>query len=125
MGGGGVPRDQYNAAAKVQVKWLPQSYVQNISSSGLYRLYAFDQQVLDPRNRYALSITKDSQRTYWGELRQLYTGNASRPWADQGMILGWKYPNSGGTDEPIDTTPGSAYGKDDAPIALGQTFRRH
>lgn len=123
MGGGGVPTDQYNAAAKVQVKWLPQSYVQNITTSGLYRLYAFDQPVLDPRNRYALNITKDSQRTYWGELRQLYTGSASRPWVDKGMILGWKYPNGSGSNiQLIDTTAGSPYGKDDAPIALGQTF---
>ncbi|MES2598343.1 MAG: Calx-beta domain-containing protein [Verrucomicrobiota bacterium] len=123
MGGGSVPIDHYNAAAKVQVKWLPQNYVQNITSSGLYRLHAFDQQVLDPRNRYALTITKDSQRTYWGELRQLYTGSAGRPWADKGMILGWKYPNGSGSNiQLIDTTAGSPYGRDDAAIALGQTF---
>lgn len=123
MGGGGVPTDHYNAAAKVQVKWLPQSYVQNIKTSGLYRLHAFDQQVLDPRNRYALNITKDSQRTYWGELRQLYTGSATRPWVDKGMILGWKYPSGSGSNiQLIDTTAGSPYGKDDAPVALGQTF---
>lgn len=123
MGGGGVPTDHYNAAAKVQVKWLPQSYVQNITTSGLYRLHAFDQPVLDPRNRYALNITKDSQRTYWGELRQLYTGSATRPWVDKGMILGWKYPNGSGSNiQLIDTTAGSPYNKDDAPVALGQTF---
>ena len=123
MGGGGVPTDQYNVAAKVQVKWLPQSYVQNAASSGLYRIYAFDQQVLDPRNRYALTITKDSQRTYWGEVRQLYNGSAARPWADKGMILGWKYPSGSGSNiQLIDTTAGSPYGKDDAAIALGQTF---
>ena len=123
MGGGGVPTDHYNAAAKVQVKWLPASFVQNITTSGLYRIHAFDQPILDPRNRYAFTVTKDSQRTYWGELRQLYTGNTSKPWVDQGMILGWKYgANGGGNIQLIDTTPGSPYGKDDAPIALGQTF---
>ena len=123
MGGGGVPTDQYNAAAKVQVKWLPQNYVQNVTASGLYRIYAFDQQVLDPRNRYAMTITKDSQRTYWGEVRQLYNGSSSRPWADKGIILGWKYPSESGSNiQLIDTTAGSPYGKDDAAIALGQTF---
>ena len=126
MGGGNVPTDHYNAAAKVQIKWLPPSYVQNITSSGLYRIYAFDQPALDPRNRYAMTITKDSQRTYWGELRQSYTGNATKPWADNGMILGWKFPGNqsqGGSNiQLIDTTPGSPYGKDDAAIALGQTF---
>lgn len=123
MGGGGVPTDHYNAAAKVQVKWLPQNYVLNVTSSGLYRVYAFDQQVLDPRNRFAMTIMKDSQRTYWGEVRQLYNGNATRPWADKGMILGWKYPSGSGSNiQLIDTTAGSPYGKDDAAIALGQTF---
>ncbi len=63
MGGGGVPVDHYNAAAKNQIKWLPDNFVQNITSSGTYRLYAMDQPILDPRNRYALTITKDSQRT--------------------------------------------------------------
>ncbi len=123
MGGGSVPRDQYNVAAKVQVKWLPQSYVQNVTTSGLYRIYAFDQPQLDPRNRYAMTITKDSQRTYWGEVRQLYNGDAGRPWADKGILLGWKYPNGSGSNiQLIDTTPGSPYNKDDAAIALGQTF---
>lgn len=123
MGGGGVPIDHYNAAAKNQVKWLPDNFVQNISTSGLYRLYAFDQPVLDPQNNYALTIVKDAQRTYWGELRQLYSGSTNRPWVDQGMILGWKFAaGSGSNIQLIDTTPGSPYGKDDAPIALGSTF---
>lgn len=123
MGGGGVPADHYNAAAKSQIKWMPDNFVQNVTASGLYRIHAFDQAVLDPRNRYALTIVKDSQRTYWGELRQNYTGNATRPWADQGMLLGWKFPNGSGSNiQLIDTTPGSPYGKDDAAVALGQTF---
>jgi regulation of enolase protein 1 (concanavalin A-like superfamily) len=123
MGGGGVPVDQYNVSAKNQIKWLPDNFVQNITTSGLYRLYAFDQPILDPRNRYALTITKDSTRVYWGELRQQYTGSVSRPWVDQGMLLGWKFPlGASGSLQLIDSTPGSPYGKDDAPIALGQTF---
>lgn len=123
MGGGGVPVDQYNTSAKFQIKWLPDNFVQRITGSGLYRLHAFDQPILDPRNRYALTIVKDSTRTYWGELRQQYTGSASRPWVDQGMILGWKFPaSSAGSVQLIDTTPGSPYAKDDAPVALGQTF---
>lgn len=123
MGGGGVPKDHYNAAAKVQVKWLPNSFVKNVTSSGLYRIYAFDQPSLDPRNSYAMTITKDSLRTYWGEVRQNYNGDTGRPWADKGMILGWKYPSgSGGNIQLIDTTPGSPYNKDDAAISVGSTF---
>ena len=123
MGGGGVPKDHYNAAAKVQIKWLPDNFVQNVTASGLYRIYAFDQPVLEPRNRYAMTITKDSQHTYWGEVRQNYNGDTTRPWADKGLILGWKYSSGGGSNiQLLDTTPGSPYGKDDAAIALGSTF---
>ena len=123
MGSGAVPTDHYNAAAKNQVKWMPDNYVQNITSSGLYRLHAMDQPILDPRNRYALTIVKDAQRTYWGELRQNYNASLSRPWADKGMLLGWKFPTGGGGNiQRIDTTPGSPYLKDDAAIALGSTF---
>ena len=123
MGSGGVPTDHYNAQAKNQIKWLPSDYISDITASGLYRVHAFDQPVLDPANRYAIKIVKDSQRTYWGEVRQLYNGSASRPWADKGLLLGWRFPNgSGGNIQRIDTTPGSLFGKDDAAISLGRTF---
>lgn len=123
MGGGGVPTDQYNAQAKNQIKWLPNDYLLNITQSGQYRIYAFDQPSLVPAQFYAMKIVKDATRTYWGEFRQLYTGNATRPWADKGLILGWNFPaGSGSNIQLIDTTPGSPYGKDDSPISIGRTF---
>ena len=37
--------------------------------------------------------------------------------------LGWRYPNSGGGNiQLIDTTPGSPFAKEDAPVSLGSTF---
>ncbi len=123
MGGGNVPNEHYNSQAKNQIRWLPRDYIQDITQSGLYRIFAYDQPTLEPTKRYALNITKDAQRVYWGELRQVYTGSASRPWADKGLLLGWRYPNgSGGNLQRIDTTPGSPFGKDDAAISLGRTF---
>lgn len=123
MGNGGVPNEHYNSQAKNQIRWLPRDYIQDITQSGLYRIFAFDQPTLEPTKRYALNITKDAQRVYWGELRQVYTGSTTRPWADKGLLLGWRYPNgSGGNLQRIDTTPGSPFGKDDAAISLGQTF---
>ena len=123
MGSGGVPTDQYNAQAKNQIKWLPSNYIQTITQSGQYRLYAFDQPSLEPSKTYAIKIVKDASRTYWGEFRQLYTGNTTRPWADKGLILGWNFPNGGASNiQLIDTTPGSPFGKDDSPISLGRTF---
>lgn len=124
MGGGSTPTDHYNAQAKNQIKWLPDSYVRTISQSGTYRVYAMDQPTLDPANSYAVKIVKDSQRTYWGEVRQLYNGSASRPWADKGMLLGWTFTGgaNGSNIQLIDTTPGSQFAKDDAAISLGRTF---
>ena len=123
MGGIGLPLGHYNAAGKNQIRWLPNDYVTEVTASGSYRIFAHDQSRLDPAQRFALKITKDSSRTYWGELRGLYTGHATRTWADYGLILGWKFPGGGGGNwQLIDTTPGSPFGKDDSPVSLGRTF---
>ena len=123
MGSGPFPTAQYNAQAKNQIKWLPDAFVQRVTQSGGYRIYAFDQTSLDPSNRYAMTIVKDAQRTYWGEVRSLFTTN---PWTEKGMILGWRFPGGSGSNvQLIDTTPGTPTGnnsKDDAPISLGTTF---
>lgn len=123
MGGIGLPNGHYNAAGKSQIRWLPNDYVTEVTAGGTYRIFAQDQSRLDPAQRFALKITKDSSRTYWGELRGLYTGHATRTWADYGLILGWKFPGGGGNNwQLIDTTPGSPFGKDDSPVSLGRTF---
>ena len=121
MGGGSFPSNQYNAQARNQIKWLPSSFVQTVTTSGQYRITAFDLGTLDPTRRYAMKIAKDSQRTYWGEVRTLFDG--SNNWATNGMILGWNWPtNSGSNIQLIDTTPGSPGAKNDAPIYVGRTF---
>jgi regulation of enolase protein 1 (concanavalin A-like superfamily) len=123
MGGIGLPLGHYNAAGKNQIRWLPNDYVTEATGSGTYRIFAQDQSRLDASQRFALKITKDSLRTYWGELRGLYTGHATRTWADYGLILGWKFPGGGGNNwQLIDTAPGSPFGKDDSPVSLGRTF---
>ncbi len=120
MGGGGFPAGHYNAQGKNQIRWLPSEFVQPVSQSGVYRLYAYDRAVLDSTKRYALTVVKDVQRTYWGMVRSLFDAN---PFARSGMVLGWRFPNGGGSNfQLIDTTPGSPYAKTDAPISLGATF---
>ncbi|MCP5556202.1 MAG: PKD domain-containing protein [Verrucomicrobiaceae bacterium] len=120
MGNGPTPAGQYNAQAKSQIKWLPPEYREEVTQSGLYRIYAFDQARLNPARRYAMTLVKDAQRTYWGEVRSLFTSNN---WASNGMILGWRFPSGSGSNvQLIDTTPGSPFGKEDAPISLGSTF---
>ncbi len=120
MGGAGYPAGHYNAQAKNQIKWLPSNFVENVTTSGVYRLYAFDQGVLLPDRRYAMTIVKDAQRTYWGEVRALVDTN---PWVKNGMLLGWRYPNGSGSNlQRIDTTPGSPFSQEDAAISVGSTF---
>ena len=117
---GSFPAGHYNSQAKSQIKWLTPAFVQSISQSGQYRLHAFDQATLVPGQRYAFTIVKDAQRTYWGEVRSLFDTN---PWVKNGVLLGWRFPNgSGGNLQRIDCTPGSPFLKEDAPIALGNTF---
>ncbi len=120
MGGGGVPAGHYNAQAKNQIRWLPSGFVHPVTQSGLYRIYPYDQGVLDASKRYGLTILKDSQRTYWGMVRSLYDSN---PFAKSGLVFGWRFPNGGGGNfQLIDTTNGSPFAKTDAPISLGATF---
>lgn len=113
------PNGHYNIQAKNQVKWLPDEFSPAITSSGTYRLYQMDQPTLETGKRYGLRIKKDNDRTYWGEYRLLGGNN----WTNNGMLLGWKWPNnSGGNIQLLDTTPGSVNGKSDAGITVGRTF---
>uniref|UniRef100_UPI003782EEFD Calx-beta domain-containing protein n=1 Tax=Prosthecobacter sp. TaxID=1965333 RepID=UPI003782EEFD len=117
---GSFPNGHYNVAGKNQIRWLGDAYVQSVSSSGLYRIHAQDTGVLDPARRYALRLVKDAQRTYWGEVRSLFD---TIPWIKNGLMLGWRYPNGSGQNlQLLDTTPGSPFLKEDAPISLGSTF---
>lgn len=120
---GAFPAGHYNAQGKKAIRWLPDSFVRQVSQSGEYRIHAFDQPSLNPRRSYALNITKDAQRVYWLESRSLYP---SVPWIHQGAMIGWRFPSGGANNiQMIDTTPGSPFGKEDAPVALGQTFSDH
>ncbi len=120
MGGGPYPGGHYNAQAKTQIKWLPSNFTRAVSQSGTYRIHAFDQGVLLPDRDYAMTIVKDTQKTYWGEVRSLFDTN---PWAKNGLLLGWRYPNGSGSNlQRIDTTPGSPFAQQDAPVSLGSTF---
>lgn len=117
---GSFPNGQYNTQAKSQIRWLPGNFLQPVTQSGLYRIYAYDQGTLDPKRRYALNIVKDSQRVYWGEVHSLFDTN---PWMKNGMVLGWRFPSGGGGNfQLIDTTNGSPFLKEDAAISAGSTF---
>jgi Calx-beta domain/PKD domain len=114
------PNGHFNVAGKNQIRWLTDAYVQTVTQSGVYRIHAQDTGVMDPTRRYAMRLVKDAQRTYWGELRSLFD---TIPWIKNGLMLGWRYPNADGQNlQLLDTTPGSPFLKEDAPISLGSTF---
>lgn len=116
---GSFPNGHYNTQFKNSIRWLPANYLLPVVQSGQYRIHAYDQGTLDPTRRYALNIVKDAQRVYWGEVHSLFDSN---PWVKNGMVLGWRFPSGGGNFQLIDTTNGSPFLKEDAPISLGSTF---
>ena len=109
MGGGGGFAAHYNTRAKRNLGWLPSSYVHFPKVNGVFRIYAFDQPRLEEGKRYALSVAKDSNADYDIE----YHAN-NTTLANQATVL---YDG-----RLIDTTPGSAGGKNDGGIQIGRTF---
>ncbi|MGC8990477.1 MAG: hypothetical protein ACP5MD_10170, partial [Verrucomicrobiia bacterium] len=117
----------FNAQFKDKLNWLPMPFVQVVTNSGLYRIYAYDVPNLVTSQKYALCVQKDYARAYWAEYRQKFTSN---PWTQNGVILNWSpwnnyVGNSLGGTALLDTTPGTPSGnnsKDDAPVVIGRTF---
>ena len=120
MGSANAGDYQFNACHKNILNWLPTSFVHTVGQSGTFRVYQMDQPRLDPRLRYALKVRKDAARDYWVDLRQKFTSNA---WVQGGVFLHWDpWASSASGSHLLDTTPGSADGKNDAPIVIGRTF---
>ena len=122
MGGGGVPKGQYNIWAKQNLGWLKPEQLWNVTASGTYRIYAHDANLLDPQRRYGLNIVKDAQRTYWVETRQIRDADSGQQWLKNGAILEWRWSAKAGNNLLIDTTPGSPSGKPDGVLVVGRTF---
>ena len=118
---------EIGAENKNALDWLPLSFVHTVTSSGTYRVLAFDVPNLVGAQKYALRIRKDYARWYWAEYRQKFTDN---PWTQSGVVLNWSpwsnfVGNSLRGPVLLDTTPGSQSGnngKDDAPVVIGRTF---
>ena len=120
MGGGGGFGAHYNSYSKRSLGWLPDPNLHRpgttSASNGIYRLYAYDQPVLEEGKRYALRVDKDPQRRFYLE----YHPAAGGLWTDSMlMILSGLGSNAG---HLVDTTPGSSGGKGDGGIRVGRTF---
>ena len=119
MGSGYGNIYHFNACHKNILGWLPDASVQTVTTSGVYRVYAQDVATPGIGWKHALKIRKDT-RDYWVEVRQKITGNNT---LQNGVLLRWSpWAQSNGGTELLDTTPGSAGGKNDAALLVGRTF---
>ncbi|MBE7500984.1 MAG: PKD domain-containing protein [Verrucomicrobiales bacterium] len=111
----------FNPIGKRNLQWLPASGVLEVSASGTNRIHVFDTPVLGENRAYALTVQKDAQRTYWVSARHKIHSN---PRLTNGVSLHWSaWPQMQGSYSTLlDTTPGTAEGKDDSPIAVGRTY---
>jgi hypothetical protein len=125
------PDRDANACWKCLVGWLPQAQILAPATSGIYRLYAFDQGALEPDKAYAMRIARDPDRTYWYDVRQAITGEDAT-WSANGIeirIGAESVMSTSGNTVMLDMTPGSrgpAGGRyatmHDAPLAVGRTY---
>jgi hypothetical protein len=111
---------QFNAYEKNLLGWLPDANVATVTTSGVYRVHAFDVPSLNSNSFHALRIRKDDTRYYWGELRSLFPDYR---WVKSGLMLNWSpWAQSGGGTHILDATPGTPFGQNDCPVVVGQTF---
>lgn len=52
----GYGNGHFNAAAKSQLQWLPDSHVQALTTNGVYRVHAFDSSILQSNQVYAVKF---------------------------------------------------------------------
>lgn len=109
----------FNTISKRALGWLPADYVHQPKTNGVFRVYAYDQPRLEEGKRYALTVAKDSIRQYNIEYHPAIGGLLE----DSALVL---YSGMGSNaGHLLDTTPGSAGGKNDGGIQIGRTFSDH
>ena len=116
MGNAGAGKRHFNARYKNYLGWMPTAEVRTVTSSGTYRVWAHD--LTNAATTRALRIAKNNQTNYWLEFRQQFT---DRPALMSGLGLRWA--RSGNQSSLLlDTTPGTADGKNDSALLIGRTF---
>ncbi|MDX1680334.1 MAG: PKD domain-containing protein [Akkermansiaceae bacterium] len=122
MGNGNLIDGHFGPGPKAFLGWIPSSDWQDLTGSGdngTYRVYRFDHESSTGSRglRVAKSATSDY---YWVGYRRDYSEIDDFA---KGIYLTWDQAGSGRNQSwLIDTTPGSADGKTDAPITLGRTY---
>ncbi|MCP5536312.1 MAG: PKD domain-containing protein [Akkermansiaceae bacterium] len=118
MGSGPDPEGHFHPQGKKKIAWLESSdWIDTaVTGSGTQRLYRGDHK--DTTGIRGLRVPKDAaiNHYYWVGYRRAITSN---DYLLGGVVLNWE---QNGTSWLVDTTPGSAAGKKDSGILIGQTY---
>jgi len=126
------PNRDINPYFKYQLGWLTTNNIITPGTSGLYRIYAFDQGSVDVGKYYAMRIARDASYTYWFSFRQAITNLPDSKWSQNGLEVRFGAESiraTSGTTMLWDMTPGSRgptgtvhSTMHDAPLQIGRTY---
>ena len=125
MGSAAAGRYSFNAYHRNKLDWLPTTNVQSATTTtGTYRIFAFDQTTLTPNQVLAVKTNKDT-RDYWLEHHVQWSSN---PTVAYGLLLHWSAwyidssQNSNNGSHLLDVNPGTPGGIGDSGLVVGRTF---
>ena len=126
------PDRDVNAYFKYELGWLTDSNLLTLTSSGLYRVHAFDQGSVEAGKNYALRVARDASYFYWLDFRQAITNLPDAKWSQGGLEVHYGADSPRATSGATilwDMTPGSRgptgatfATMHDAPLQLGRTY---
>ncbi|MGZ0654847.1 PKD domain-containing protein [Coraliomargarita sp. W4R72] len=119
---GSLPKGNFSPHGLSNLNWMTASKIETVSTPGVYRVYRFDDPNADSNPRLALKLQRAGSQTFWLGYRRNFTSNA---YLSNGAYLTWQYVSS--QCRLLDMTPDSRTNsdysdKEDAALALGQTF---
>lgn len=119
MGSAAAGKNSFNTCHRNLLGWLPDANVLTATTSGTYRIHAFDQTTLGALP-LALRTLKEGNRFYWLEHRVQW---GTSPTATNGVLVHWSpWASSNGGSQLLDLTPNTAGGTGDAALVVGRTF---
>jgi len=117
MGNAGAGRRHFNARNRAALNWLVPAGVRTLTTNGIYRVFAVD--ATNATGIRALKVARNNRTNYWYEFRQRFTDNR---WLMSGLGVRWARSDNNDQSLLLDTTPGSADGKNDSAVVIGSTF---
>lgn len=122
MGKGDAPAGYFHPQALVKLNWLEPTDWIDITTSGKYRVYRFDDEQASNYRGLRIRRNGGTDGYYWLAYRQNFDENHT---LENGAYLIWQRPNQT-RSWLVDTTPNSFVDdeedKQDAGIGLGQTY---